>query len=158
MNYKEIKNAIEAYDNMTPAEVQEAIKPIIKACDKKALSEYLGITVHSIYQYCRQCYVDNNCKPEFVTYARLMALEEGELSATAWMDKIVSALHEEAQNSIMISFKTVANGCGHKAGTIKNAKEIMNRFLAENPGFTAIQTMGQDCNSLFESLHFMKIQ
>ena len=156
INFKEIKTAISAYDKMTPAEVQEAITPIIKACDKKALSEYLGITIHSIYQYCRKVYVDNNCKPEFTTYAKLMALDAGELSPTAWMDEIVSALSEEANHSVMISFKAIANKCGHKTVTVKNTKEIMGKFLAENPGFTAIQTMTTENTSLFECLHFMR--
>lgn len=156
INFKEIKTAISAYDKLTPAEVQEAITPIIKACDKKALSEYLGITVHSIYQYCRKVYVDNNCKPEFTTYAKLMALDAGELSPTAWMDEVVSALSEEANHSAMISFKAIANKCGHKTITIKNTKEIMSRFLVENPGFTAIQTMTTESTSLFECLHFMR--
>lgn len=158
MNYKEIVSAIEAYNSMTSAEVQEVIKPIISACDKKALSEYLGITVHSIYQYCKEFYVANNSKPEFVTYVKLLALEDGELSATAWMDKIISALNEEANHSNMISFKAVANKCGHKVVTIKNTKEIMKKFLTENPGFTAIQTMTSEKNSLFDSLHFMRNQ
>lgn len=156
-NYKEIKTAIESYDKMTPAEVQEAIMPVIRACDKKALSEYLGITIHSIYQYCRKCYVENGCKPDFTTFAKLMALEDGELSATAWMEEIVSALNEEANHSAMISFKSVANKCGHKTVTVKNTKEIMGKFLMNNSGFTAIQTMTSDDNSLFNALHFMRI-
>ena len=156
MNYNEIVKAIEAYDKMTSAEVQEVIAPIIKVCDKKALSEYLGISVHSIYQYCRKHYVINDMKPEFVTYAKLMAIDMENFSATAWMDKISDKLNERAQNSSMISFKQIANECGCDVVTIKHTKEIMNKFLTENPEFIAIQTMAAENNSLFNSLHFMK--
>ena len=43
MDYKEINNAIIAYESLTPEEVQKQIIPIIKSYDRKYLSEIINI-------------------------------------------------------------------------------------------------------------------
>lgn len=74
MDYKEILKAIETYNKMTPIEVQNAIKPIIKKHDVKFLAEILGISVSAVYQYNKKCYVEAGHKPTFEHYVILMNL------------------------------------------------------------------------------------
>lgn len=74
MDYAEIVKAIKAYEKMTPAEVQEAIKPIIKRHDVKFIAEILGISVGAVYQYNKKCYVEAGHKPTFEHYVILMNL------------------------------------------------------------------------------------
>ena len=74
MDYAKILKAIKAYNAMTPAEVQETIKPIIKSWNVEFLAEKLGITPSAIYQMCKKCYVVRGMKPNFESYVILMNL------------------------------------------------------------------------------------
>lgn len=74
MNYAEILKAIKAYNAMTPEDVQETIKPIIKSWDIEFLAERLNITSGAIYQMNKKCYVARGMKPTFEHYASLMNL------------------------------------------------------------------------------------
>lgn len=74
MNYEEIIKAMDDYDKLTPAEVQEAIRPIIKSHNVEDISEKIGVAVGSVYQWNKRHYVEVGMKPKFEHYVRIMAL------------------------------------------------------------------------------------
>lgn len=74
MDYKYICDMMEQYDNMTPEEVQNQVKPIIKSYNRRFLSEQLGISVDTTYNLCKKVYVARGNKPSFALYVKIMNL------------------------------------------------------------------------------------
>lgn len=65
---------IEYYQKLTPQEIQDQIKPIIQSYRRKKLAKVLGVSVHVLYQYCKQIFVKQGGRPDFTIYAKIMAL------------------------------------------------------------------------------------
>ena len=74
MNYKLIYDAVMEYEKMTPLEIQEQIKPIIKSYKRKVLADKLGISESALCLYCKNPFVKDGRKPGFVTYIKIMSI------------------------------------------------------------------------------------
>lgn len=74
MDYEYIKKCIDDYDGMSPTDVQNQIKPIIKSYRVDDLAAMLGVSTELLYCFCKKQYVVNNKKPSFATYIEIMAV------------------------------------------------------------------------------------
>lgn len=79
MDYAKIYKAIQDYEKMSSLEIQEQIKPIIKYYDKDFLSEYLGVSKSHLFRMCKKLYVENEEKPLFTNYIKIMKLKPKEV-------------------------------------------------------------------------------
>ena len=76
MEFTEILHMMHEYGRLTPEEVQNIIKPIIKGHEIDMLCCYLNRSKSHIYRMCKALYVRNGEKPPFEIYAKLIALKE----------------------------------------------------------------------------------
>ena len=75
-NLSIILSEYKEYENKSSDEIQKEILPIIKNRGVKSISNFTGLSVHSLYRYCKKLFVKEDMRPDFISYCKILDYEE----------------------------------------------------------------------------------